>query len=438
MGLSWEQAREAVIRTIDSKAQEVLSLARSIYKQPELGYREFNTARLVSIALSDMGLEVTEGLAVTGVKAVASGCQDSPRIAIFGEMDAVICHSHPDADPSTGAVHACGHNAQVAAMVGAAVGLTCSGVLSSLQGSIAFVAVPAEEYVEMEARAILRDRGIVSFFGGKQEMLYRGHLADVDMAVMFHLDSDLPERRVRMCTGSNGFVGKMVRYIGQEAHAGASPHRGVNALNAAMLGLMGVHVQRETFRDADNIRVHPIITKGGDLVNIVPSDVRLETYVRGSNMEAVKDASSKVDRALRAGAHSVGAEVRIENVPGYLPLRPDPRLNVLFAENARRLLGPDSVVEGPVMMGSTDMGDITQVMPGIHPMLGGTRGQAHTRDFRVVDEEMAYVVPSKALALTVVDLLHRDAGEVWSVLQEYRPAITKEEYYEKWRGLIEE
>ncbi|MEW6082735.1 MAG: amidohydrolase [Bacillota bacterium] len=430
------EMKAAVMDAIDARASDILALGNRVFQMPEMGYREHDTAAMAAGVLRGLGLEVQEGLAITGVKAIAPGLASRPCVGVFGEMDAVVCHAHPGAHADTGAVHACGHNAQVAAMAGVAMGLIESGAISHLDGSVRFMAVPAEEYVEMEARAHLRRRGRIAFFGGKQEMIHRGHLDDVDMAMMFHLDSDVPERRVRLCSASNGFIGKMIRYTGREAHAGSNPHRGINALNAAMLGLMGIHVQRETFRDWDNIRVHPVLTKGGDLVNIVPSDVRMETYVRGNTMEAVAEASAKVDRALQAGAYAVGASVHIDNMPGYLPLEPDAELNRVFMENARAILGHDAVTPGSVMMGSTDMGDVTHIMPGIHPMVGGTTGQAHTRDFRIVDEEMAYIIPAKIMAMTVLDLLHPRGGRARAILGAFRARIARQGYAGEWERYI--
>src|SRR6185369_13835703 len=122
------------------------------------------------------------------------------------------------------------------------------------------------------------------------------------------------------------------------AHAGGAPHRGVNALYAAHIGLMAINAVRETFRDDDTIRVHPIVTHGGSQVNVIPADVRLETYVRGRTVEAILDANAKVDRAFRAGALGLGARVEIETLPGYLPLFNDPELTRHFEANVRPLV----------------------------------------------------------------------------------------------------
>ena len=149
-----------------------------------------------------------------------------------------------------------------------------------------------------------------------------------------------------MACNSLGFVAKTVHFRGRAAHAGGAPWDGINALNAAMAAMVCINAMRETFRDSDRIRVHPIITKGGDLVNIVPADVTMETYVRGATPEAVADASGKVDRAIRGAAYAVGAEVEIRDVGGYAPLAQNKELSALFADNARAFLPQDRIISG--------------------------------------------------------------------------------------------
>ncbi len=187
-------------------------------------------------------------------------------------------------------------------MLGAALGLKLAGISDSLAGNVTFMAVPAEEYVEISFRQQLRDQGKIRYLGGKQELVYRGEFDDIDIAIMVHADKDAPAGRVGLCETCNGFIGMTVQYIGKEAHAAGAPHEGINALNAAMIGLMGVHALRETFQDQDIVRVHPIITKGGDLVNTVPADVRMETYVRAKTMAAIEGTYGKVSRAFKAAA----------------------------------------------------------------------------------------------------------------------------------------
>jgi amidohydrolase len=418
-----------VCKTIDERREEIIALGDKIFKNPELGFKEEKTSALVKEVFDDLGLPYEDNLALTGVKALGKGKSHDTRVAIMGELDAVVCPLHPDADPLTGAAHSCGHNAQIASMLGAAIGLVAGDVLGHLDGDVAFMAVPAEEYVELEFRERLRDEGKIKFFGGKQELIRIGAFDDIDMAMMVHSHAGIADRKVLVSLDSSGFVGKTIRYTGKEAHAGAAPFDGVNALNAAMVGLMAIHAQRETFKDEDRIRVHPIITKGGDLVNIVPADVRMETYVRGRTIEAVVKASEKVNRALKAGAYALGAEVEINEIPGYLPLIQDPTLNRLFAENSREFV--EDVLEGYEVMGATDAGDVSALIPTMHAASGGFVGNAHSKDFRICDPEIAYIIPAKAMAMTVVDLLFDGAQVAKEVKGEFTPAFENKESYLK-------
>ena len=134
-----------------------------------------------------------------------------------------------------------------------------------------------------------------------------------------------------------------------------------------MIALNAIHCQRETFYDKDTIRIHPIITKGGDAVSVVPAEVTMETFVRGGSLEAIVDANMKVDRCLRAGAMAMGAEVEINTIPGYLPQRNDRAMGEFFGANVESAVRRRQFDIGGHRTGSTDMGDIAHLMPVIHP-----------------------------------------------------------------------
>ena len=426
-----QQIKQQVLEQIDRQSEWIIQIGDTIFSNPELGFREHKTAKLTADVLSGLGLGCRENLAVTGVMATA-GNSPGPRVMVMGELDAVVCPLHPQADPQTGAAHTCGHNAQIAAMLGAAIGLT--PFMEHLSGQAVFAAVPAEEYVELEYRERLREQGVIQLFGGKQEFIRLGLLDDVDMGMMVHSHAGITERKFLLGCDSSGFLGKLIQFSGKEAHAGAEPFAGINALNAAALSLLAIHAQRETFKESDRIRVHPIITKGGDLVNIVPADVRMETYVRARSIEAVMDASAKVDRALQGSAMSIGAQVRITDMPGYLPLQQSQPLNALFAENAADVLGDGANLYGYELMGSTDAGDLCSVMPFIHVSTGGFGGTAHSRDFAIVDPEMAYVIPAKVMALTVIDLLCDGADAAKAIKAGFKPRFDKQGYVDFWQA----
>ena len=258
-------------------------------------------------------------------------------------------------------------------------------------------------------------------------MIYNGTFDDVDMAVMFHA-LDLGDKKVLTGPVSNGFIGKTVKFIGKEAHAGSAPHEGINALNAAMLGINNVHAQRETFKESDRVRFHPIITKGGDIVNSAPADVRMEAYVRARTIEGMIDANKKVNRGLTAGAYAVGAEIEITEIPGYLPILRHDSMEDILERNLEYLGLKEDMIKGGDFTGSFDFGDVSHIMPTLHPMFGGIKGALHTREFKTVDDEVAILMPAKALALTVVDLLFAQGKKAKEILGNFRPVMTKEEY----------
>ena len=256
--------------------------------------------------------------------------------------------------------------------------------------------------------------------------------------MMCHTTSNPEEGKISISSTNNGIVAKKIQYIGRGAHAGGAPHLGINALNAAALALMSIHANRETFRDDDTIRVHPIITKGGEAVSAVPADVRMETFVRGKTMDAVLDANRKVDRALKAGAMAVGAKVNIQTLPGYLPLRQNRPLNDLFRANSSALVGEEEVGETGHRTGSTDMGDVSHIMPAIHPYVGGATGLGHGSDYLVQDYTLAVITAAKALAATVIDLLADGASEAGQIASAHRPAMTRADYLSYMRSLARE
>ncbi|HME97172.1 MAG TPA: amidohydrolase [Methylomirabilota bacterium] len=420
--------KQAICEAIDRNADRIIGLGERIRKHPELGFKEFKTARLAEETFSELGLKPRSGLAVTGVRAEASGARPGPTFALLGELDGLVVAGHPVADPETGAAHACGHNAQMAGLLGAAMGLLEARAFDHLAGRVVFFAVPAEEYGDVEWRVEQSRAGRIEFLGGKPELLRLGHFDDVDLAMMIHTTSQPEMKKTGVSASNNGCIVKTVRYVGRASHAGGAPHLGINALYAANIGLSAINALRETFRDEDSIRVHPIITHGGSQVNVIPGEVRIETYVRGKTVEAILDANRRVDRALKAGALALGARVEIETLPGYLPLFNHMGMAQQFKVNAGALLGADQVTESGHRSGSTDMGDISHVMPTLHPYMGGATGSGHGADYTIADPKLAYLEPAKQLALMAVDLLWDDAAGARNILEGFTPRLTKDAY----------
>jgi metal-dependent amidase/aminoacylase/carboxypeptidase family protein len=290
------------------------------------------------------------------------------------------------------------------------------------------MAVPAEEYVELEERLAFREQGQLEFLGGKAEMVRLGAFDDVDIAMMVHATARPEDGDIAVGGTNNGMIAKFVRFLGRTSHAGGAPDQGINALSAARVAMAGIDAVRETFKDEDHVRVHPIITRGGDVVNAIPADVRLEMFCRGATVEAMELAHRKVDRALKAGALALGGAVEITTLPGYLPLFHDPNLVAMFRANAVDIVGAANVRDKGHGGGSTDMGDISHILPTVHPYAGGARGAGHGADYRIEDHARAVLNPAKALAMTVVDLLSDDAREAKRVIAEFKPRMSRDEY----------
>jgi amidohydrolase len=424
-----------VCEAIERRGEALIEMGETIRHQPELGFKEFKTAALVAKMFEAVRVPHRTGLAITGVKAELKGAKPGPTLALIGELDALVVSVHPLADPSTGAAHACGHNAQVTAVVGATMALVDTGAMQHLAGRIVPFAVPAEEYGDIAWRLEQVGAGQLEFLGGKPELIRHGHFDDIDMSLLIHTSSRAEDKSAGTAVSNNGCVVKTVRYIGRAAHAGSSPHLGVNALYAANLALSAINALRETFQERDTIRVHPVITQGGRQVNVIPGEVHLETYVRGKSVQAIMDANTKVDRALRAGALAMGAQVEITTLPGYMPLTNNPALGQVFRRSAEALVGADRYVTQGHRTGSTDMGDVSQIMPAVQGYMSGASGAGHGADYMITDPRFAYLAQAQVLAMTAIDLLYGDADVAQDILRDYKAPMTRAEYLAFQRGI---
>lgn len=422
-----DKRKEELAKVIDSHRDEILKAGQNILEHPELGFKEIYTKEMTESWFDRYGIPYTAGHGVTGVKGRIKGGESRVNICLMGEMDAVKCISHPNADLSTGAAHACGHHIQMANLLGAALAFGETGIMKELSGDLTLLAVPAEEFIELDYRRELIKKGTLAFPSGKQQMIYEGVFDDVDLAMMLHSQAGEEEEQLFLEGSSLGFMTKNITFTGREAHA-STPFDGVNALNAAMVALMAIHANRDTFREKDRVRVHPIITNGGDIVNTVPGRVTIETYVRAANAKAIVNTAKIVDNCVNAGALSLGAKASIHNQSGYLPLVQDHGLTKVLEDNARLLMPEAAILRGVDMVGSTDAGDLSCLIPCIQPTLGGFQGTIHGNDFYSCKPEFNVVTATKLLCFTIVDLLCDQAKTAERIKKQFEARFTKEEY----------
>lgn len=397
---------------VEKHRAEILETERYIWTHPESGYKEWNTSAYLEKIFECAGYTLTKPGDIPGFFTDVDTGRPGPKLLILGELDALVAPTHPEA--VNGCAHACGHNAQCAALVGVALALKEPGALDGLCGSIRLMAVPAEEMIELEYRQSLREKGIIHYFGGKVEYMYRGYMDGVDIVYMNHVRPSA-KKTVDFCN-SDGFSTKDIAYEGVAAHAGGSPQLGVNALYAATLGLMNINALRETFTEAELIRVHPIMTNGGDCANIIPAQSRISTYVRGSTFDAIRQTNTKVNRALAAGALALGAKLHISDHPGYAPLLNDVGLTNVARSVSEELFGVQNIEDSGWETGSTDMGDLSCVYRALHVHIAGASGQAHGDDYRITDPETCCVASAVLELSLAAELLKDDAAAAKCVL----------------------
>jgi amidohydrolase len=398
---------EKLYTAVDKNRQLILDAERQIWKTPETGYKEFKTNAYMIECFEKLGYTLQKPDDITGFCTVVDTGKAGPTILVLGELDSIICPGHKDADPVTGAVHSCGHNAQAATLLGIAAALKEDGVLDGMCGKIKLCAVPAEELLEIEYRSNLIKEGTIKYYGGKTEFMHRGYFDDVDIAFMVHTTAG---DNYRVNLGSVGCIAKRIIYKGTAAHAGGSPWDGKNALYAATCGINAANAIRETFKEADVIRFHPIVTSGGAMVNAIPETATLESYVRGSTYEAIINANKRINQALIGAALSIGTNVEILDSPGYAPMYNNQDM-VQLCKDAFALVAPEEefVINSAIGSGSTDMGDLSCVMPAVHPYASGAVGTSHGSDYEIADAEAACVKNAK-WQLTMLKLLLKDGA----------------------------
>jgi len=386
-------AKSRLAAEVDGRADVLLDVSRRIHAQPELGYEEQFAHDLLTGVLEEAGLAVTR--AARGVDTAFEA-----RAGGIGPLVAVVCEY--DALPGIG--HACGHNVIAAAGLGA--GLAAAALAEELGGQVLVVGTPAEEGG-----------------GGKVRLIDGGTFKGVDAALMVHpADADLTAMDVVALQQAH------VTYTGEAAHAAAFPHRGRNALDAAVLGYLNVAALRQHIAAGE--RLHGIITDGGDRPNIVPAYARTEWIVRSPTVAGLEVLKTRFVACLEAGATAAGCEMDLEWIdPVYADMIDSQAIVERYRANAEAL-GRIVRVPSPQarVVGSTDMGNVSYVVPSIHPMIrvAPPGVPIHTPAFAGFaggpEGDAAVLDGAKALAFTVADLW-LDGGLVERAQGEWREAV---------------
>jgi len=417
------ERQQQIVKNVNLHRQMILEAERWLWAHPQTGYTEWEAHGYMKEKLEALGYELRPAGNIPGFCTDLDTGREGPKLCIMAELDALDMANHPES--VNGMAHACGHHGQMAALLGIAAALKEPGALDGLCGSIRLMVVPAEEMIQLGFREELRQKGVIGYFGGKVEFMHRGFFDGVDLALMVHggLEDGGGKIAFNSSFGMNGCIAKTFRFKGKASHAGGAPHMGINAQYAAMLGLQACNSLRETFREKDCIRFHPILLGANCAVNIIPDEMKIETFVRSGNMEAMIRENEKINRAMTGAALAMGAGVEICDRPGYAPETHDKAFMELCEECCADLVGREAVAfdYNEWNTGSSDFGDLTCVMPGMQFYATGAAGVAHGIDYRVVDVDRYCVNSAKAQLFVAEKLLEKGAAKAKEIIAGYKP-----------------
>lgn len=370
-----EEAKTRLVAEVDRRADLLIDASHRIHAQPELGFHEVFAHGLLTDLLEADGLVPERGAYGLPTAFAARAGEAGPTIAVMCEYDAL---------PGIG--HACGHN--IIATAGLGAGLAAARLATELGGRVVILGTPAEEGG-----------------GGKVLMMDRGALDGVDAAMMIH-----PAGADLRAMNAIAIQQILVEYHGAAAHAAAAPHKGRNALDAAVIGYTNVAALRQHIRPVE--RIHGVITDGGDKPNIVPAHAAAHWYVRAADLRTLESLKERVLRCLQAGADAAGCEMTYAwQDPVYADMRDNEPLIDLYAENVATFgRAPMVPADGAAVVGSTDMGNVSYSVPSMHPMIAVAPAHVaiHTPEFASYagspSGDQAVLDGAKAMAMTIADL----------------------------------
>ncbi len=373
--MSIEELKTQIKDELDIRRQELTKLSLKIHSHPELGFEEHQASEWLIRYLEQNGFQIERAIAGLATAFKASYGKGRPSIAILAEYDAL---------PDLG--HACGHNLIACAAIGG--GVASRAAIDRFGGSIHIIGTPAEE-----------------LYGGKIIMAKRGAFADLDIAMMIHPGVyDTATTQTLACQALE------VEFLGKAAHAAARPEAGINALEAMLLSFNAINSLRQHIKDRS--RIHGIITDGGQAANIVPAHTAASLLVRAEDNSYLDELKERVLNCFRGAAKATRAHLKYKwDEVRYAPMRNNLTLARLFAYNIESLGRPMELHNPSATFGSTDMGNVSQLVPAIHPFVAiAPMGIAvHSTQFATAAASEAgirgFIDSAKALAMTAVDLL---------------------------------
>lgn len=386
--------KERLIKEVEKIKEHLFAMNDTMYHHPELGNQEYNSVDLLISLLESHNFKIEKGVAKLSTAFRATYDTDKP-----GPIIAYLCEY--DALPEIG--HGCGHNMIGTMSAGAAVAL--SKVIHPLGGKIIVLGTPAEETD-----------------GGKVYMVDEGVFDEIDIAMILHPSEKSYDSGISLAMDALEFV-----FVGKSSHAASEPEKGINALDAVIMTFNGINALRQHVKS--DVRIHGIITEGGVAANIVPEKAVCQFYVRSEERSYLNEVVKKVKEIAYGAAQMTGTKLTIDNYEiSYDNMVTNQTLANAFRENMKDL-GIDDLEHKPSGFGSIDMGNVSQVVPAIHPYIGLKEGLvSHSRqfaDFTITDKAHHRLCKGAcALALTGYDVLQKPSL-FEAIISEYRQKFKK-------------
>ena len=414
---------QLLISAVDKHRDLIVEMEKTLWGCPEVGFKEWKTTRVLREAYEALGYTVFAPEDIPGFYVDIDTGRPGPKIMFCGELDALRNPNHPE--NVDGCVHSCGHHAQCCGVLGLAAALTEPGVLDGLCGSIRLMAVPAEEGDRTGFRQELIKQGRIRFESGKREFMSRGYLDGVDIGCMLHTNNREPADFSCDTLGSVGVMTKTIRFIGKSVAHTSTSYLAVNSLSAATLAVQAINTLHETFRSEDCVMIAYAFDDNA------LGETGLTLRIKGATMKAMADASKKVNRAVFASAAAVGATVRIhDGIGSYMPIRSNPELLAVMRSCMEDLVGKEKVdFRDVVNKGCSDMGDVSHVIPCIHPFVCGGSAGVHSNAFNIKDVDRACVNAAKVQLMLADRLLSDDGRLAKVVIENFVPEADSIEAY---------
>ncbi|HEU65336.1 MAG TPA: M20 family peptidase [Chloroflexi bacterium] len=370
-----ENLKLKVKDSVEAQRQQLIRLSLNIHDNPELGFEEDKASAWLTSYLADNGFHIERGIVNLATAFRATYGQGSPRIALLAEYDAL---------PEVG--HGCGHNIIATSAVGAAV--ASKSIIDRLGGSVVVLGTPGEEV-----------------FGGKIDMVKAGAFEEIDVAMMVHPNIlNMATIQTLACSSLD------VEFFGRPAHAAAQPHEGINALEAMILAFTSINSLRQHIRS--EARVHGIITDGGEAPNIVPAHSAAVLLIRAPDNDYLAELQDKILNCFTGASLASGARLEYRwRDKTYAPMKNNATLARLFSQNLESLGRRVEVFDPHFGFGSTDMGNVSQLVPSIHPTIAIASPEVfiHTPEFAAAAASETghegLLDAAKAMAMTVADIL---------------------------------